>query len=88
MCIETGNELKEVTTEKINLDKTGNFTNTSFKLFNDNNKNIEIEKINHFSHLVGAIIKATGDSLLEYSDQFLKRKSRTGRPNARVLPVG
>ena len=53
---------------------------------NDYNKNIEIEEMNHFSHLVGAIIRATGDSLLEYSDQFLKRKSSTGRPNARVLP--
>ena len=36
---------------------------------------------------VGAIINATGDNRLEYSDQFLRRKSRTGRPNAKVFPV-
>ena len=39
------------------------------------------------SSRVGAIIKATGDNRLEYSDQFLKRKSNTGRPKARVLPI-
>ena len=39
------------------------------------------------SSLVGAMMSAMGDTRFEWVDQFLRRKSSTGRPKANVLPA-
>ena len=62
--IETANELKNASNGKINLYKTGNYINTSLKLFNDYNKNIDTEKINYLES--SFIEKSTTGAIIFY----------------------